>query len=67
MIIIKNIICELRKNKGMTQQQLADSAKVSRQTIISLESGKYNPSITLAHVIAKIFGLKIEDVFIFEE
>ncbi len=51
----------------MTQQQLADSAKVSRQTIISLESGKYNPSITLAHVIAKIFGLKIEDVFIFEE
>ena len=67
MIILKNIICELRKNKGMTQQQLADSAKVSRQTIISLESGKYNPSITLAHVIAKIFGLKIEDVFIFEE
>ena len=67
MIIIKNIICELRKNKGLTQQQLADSAKVSRQTIISLESGKYNPSITLAHVIAKIFGLKIEDVFIFEE
>lgn len=67
MIHINNIICELRKNKELTQQQLADIVKVSRQTIISLESGKYNPSIALAHNIAKVFGLKIEDVFIFEE
>lgn len=67
MIHINNIICELRKNRELTQQQLADIVKVSRQTIISLESGKYNPSIALAHNIAKVFGLKIEDVFIFEE
>lgn len=52
---------------GMTQQQLADQTEVSRQTIVSLESGKYNPSILLAYKIAKIFGLSIEEVFIFEE
>lgn len=51
----------------MTQQALGDVLSVSRQTIISLESGKYNPSITLAHNIAKVFECAIEDVFIFEE
>ena len=62
-----NRIEELRKAKGMTQQSLADLLDVSRQTIISLEGGKYNPSIGLAHKIAVLFGTKIEDVFIFEE
>lgn len=51
----------------MTQQQLAALLGVSRQTIISLESGKYNPSILLAHKIAQTFGVHIEDIFLFEE
>ena len=51
----------------MTQQQLASSLGVSRQTIISLENGKYNPSILLAYNIAHMFGLHIEDIFVFEE
>lgn len=51
----------------MTQQQLASAVGVSRQTIISLESGKYNPSILLAHAIAVQFGTNIEDLFIFGE
>ena len=51
----------------MTQQQFASLLGVSRQTIISLESGKYNPSILLAHSIARLFGERIEDIFIFEE
>lgn len=51
----------------MTQIELAKKLNVSRQTIISLENGKYNPSIMLAYKIAKVFDLSIEDVFIFEE
>ena len=53
---MKNHIEERRKARGMTQQQLASELGVSRQTIISLESGKYNPSILLAHKIAQTFG-----------
>ena len=64
---MKNRIEERRKAQGMTQQQLAALLGVSRQTIISLESGKYNPSILLAHKIAQVFGTRIEDVFLFEE
>lgn len=64
---MKNKIKELRELNDMTQQELADDAEVSRQTIISLESGKYNPSILLAYKIARIFGKNIEEVFIFEE
>ena len=64
---MENKIALMRKEKNMTQQALGDLLSVSRQTIISLESGKYNPSIMLAHNIAKVFGCKIEDVFIFEE
>ena len=64
---MNNIIEVLRKEQDMTQQQLAQKVGVSRQTIISLESGKYNPSITLAYQIAKLFGRSIEEVFIFEE
>ena len=48
----------------MTQQQLAAALGVSRQTIISLENGKYNPSILLAHAIARLFGTQIEDIFL---
>jgi putative transcriptional regulator len=67
VFVIKNIISELRKEKSLTQQELAQILKVSRQTIISLENGKYNPSIMLAHNIAETFGKTIEEVFIFGE
>ena len=64
---MKNRIEEKRKAQGLTQQQLAVLLGVSRQTIISLESGKYHPSILLAHRIAQTFGVRIEDIFLFEE
>lgn len=64
---MKNRIEEIRKEKGIRQEDFAKSMGVSRQTISSLENGRYNPSIMLAHKIAKYFGLTIEDVFIFEE
>ena len=64
---MKNRIEEKRKAQGLTQQQLAVLLGVSRQTIILLESGKYNPSILLAHRIAQTFGVRIEDIFLFEE
>ncbi len=63
---MKNRIAELRKANSLTQQDLAKKVGVSRQTIISLENGKYNPSIALAHEIAKLFQLSIEEVFIFD-
>lgn len=65
--ILNNKINELRKSKKITQEELADSVGVTRQTIISLENGKYNASLLLAHKISKFFGLSIEEVFIFEE
>ncbi len=64
---MKNKVEELRKQKGIKQDELAKALCVSRQTISSLETGKYNPSIMLAYKIAKIFDLTIEDVFIFDE
>lgn len=64
---MKNNIQELRKQQKMTQEELADLCGVTRQTIISLESGKYNPSILLAHKIAQVFESTIESVFIFDE
>lgn len=64
---MKNNIRTLREQFGITQQDLAEKVHVSRQTIISLENGKYNPSIVLAYNIAKNFNKIIEDVFIFEE
>lgn len=64
---MKNLVEEKRRALGYTQQQLATALGVSRQTIISLENGKYNPSILLAHSIAKLFGASIEEIFIFEE
>ena len=64
---MKNRIAEKRKARGLTQQQLASLLGVTRQTIISLENDRYNPSILLAHKIAQIFDARIEDIFIFEE
>ena len=58
---------ELRKENKVTQDDLAGAVGVTRQTIISLENGKYNASLLLAHKISQYFGMKIEDIFIFEE
>ncbi|MCI8586658.1 MAG: helix-turn-helix transcriptional regulator [Lachnospiraceae bacterium] len=65
--MLSNNVREYRVKKQLTQQQLADLVKVSSRTIISLEKGQYNPSVLLAHKLAKIFGLKIEELFNFEE
>lgn len=64
---MKNRLDELRSLNGWTQQELADRLLVSRQTIISLEQGRYNPSLLLAFRISHLFGLQIEEVFINEE
>ena len=64
---MKNRIEEIRKEKGIRQDELARILGVSRQTISSLENGRYNPSIFLAFKIAKYFGLTIEEIFIFDE
>lgn len=64
---VKNRIQELRKERRLTQEELALAVEVTRQTIISLENGKYNASLQLAHRIAVFFGKTIEEVFIFEE
>ncbi|MBR7074732.1 MAG: helix-turn-helix transcriptional regulator [Oscillospiraceae bacterium] len=64
---MKNRIEELRNEKGIRQEELARELGVSRQTISSLENGRYNPSILLAYKVAVFFGLTIEEVFIFEE
>lgn len=64
---MKNRLEELRNERGIKQEDLAAILEVSRQTIGSLENGRYNPSIRLAFKIAKYFGLSIEDIFIYEE
>ena len=64
---MKNRLEELRKARGIKQEELAAALEVSRQTIGSLENGRYNPSILLAFKIARYFGLTIEDIFIYEE
>ena len=64
---LKNRLEELRKERGINQEQLAEVLEVSRQTIGSLENGRYNPSILLAFKISRYFGLPIEDIFIYEE
>ena len=64
---MKNRIEEIRKARGMNQEELAKALGVSRQTISSLENGRYNPSIELAYKLSKYFGMTIEEVFIFEE
>ena len=64
---MKNRIEEIRKDRGIRQEEFAKVLGVSRQTISSLETGRYNPSIFLAWKIARYFGMTIEEVFIFEE
>ena len=64
---MNNRIKELRKEHKITQDELAGAVGVTRQTIISLENGKYNASLQLAYRIARYFDLHIEDVFVFEE
>ena len=64
---MKNRLEEISKGRGITQEELAAALEVSRQTIGSLENGRYNPSILLAFKIARYFDMKIEDIFIYEE
>lgn len=64
---MKNHLEKLRKSHGIKQEELAAALQVSRQTIGSLENGRYNPSIQLAFKIARYFGMSIEDIFIYEE
>ena len=64
---MKNKVEELRKIRDINQEELALALEVSRQTISSLEHGRYNPSITLAFKIARYFGMSIEEIFIYEE
>lgn len=64
---MENRIKELRKEKRITQDELAEAVEVTRQTIISLENGKYNASLQLAHKISKYFSKSIEEIFVFEE
>ena len=65
--LLKNKIEEIRKEKGIRQEEFAKSMGVSRQTISSLENGRYNPSILLAYKIARYFDMTIEEVFCFDE
>lgn len=64
---MKNRLEEFRMRNGWTQQELADRVEVSRQTIISLENGRYNPSILLAFRLARLFQLQIEDLFLYAQ
>ncbi|AIQ17486.1 MULTISPECIES: helix-turn-helix transcriptional regulator [Paenibacillus] len=64
---MENRLEQLRKERGIKQEELAEALEVSRQTIGSLENGRYNPSIILAFKIARYFKLAIEDIFIYEE
>lgn len=62
-----NRIAQLRRERGLSQAELAQAVEVTRQTIISLEGGRYNASLALAHKLARYFETSIEDIFIFEE
>ncbi|WP_399630815.1 helix-turn-helix transcriptional regulator [Sporosarcina sp. SG10008] len=64
---MNNLIKEMRTAMGLTQDDLSEKLEVSRQTIISLEKGRYNPSLTLAFKLAKLFNCRIEDIFTLEE
>ena len=64
---MKNRLEEIRKERGIKQEELAAALQVSRQTIGSLENGRYNPSIILAFKLARYFNMSIEDIFIYEE
>ena len=63
---MKNRVEILRKEKGLSQEEFAKAIRVSRQTISSIETGKYNPSLELAFIISNYFGKKVEEIFIYE-
>ena len=67
MNAVKNRLEKIRKERGIKQEELAAALEVSRQTIGSLENGRYNPSIILAFKLARYFDMSIEDIFIYEE
>lgn len=64
---LNNCLAELRKARSITQEELADALMVSRQTVSSIENGRYNPSILLAFKIARFFQMTIEEIFIYQE
>lgn len=64
---MKNRLSELRHENKLTQQELAEKVKVTRRTIISIESGKYSPSLELAFKLSKTFNLTVEQIFLYEE
>ena len=64
---MKNRLEQLRKQRGISQEELADALQVSRQTVGSLENGRYTPSILLAFKLARYFGMAIEDIFLYED
>ncbi len=64
---MKNRLEEIRKQRGIKQEELADAMGVSRQTISSLENGRYNPSVILAIKLARYFQMNVEDLFLYEE
>ncbi len=63
---MKNRVEQLRKERGLNQEEFAKMLRVSRQTISSIETGKYNPSLELAFAISDFFGMRIEEIFIYE-
>lgn len=63
---MKNKVEQLRKERGLNQEEFAKMLRVSRQTISSIETGKYNPSLELAFAISDFFGMRIEEIFIYE-
>ena len=65
--VLKNRLEEIRKQRGIKQEELADAMGVSRQTISSLENGRYNPSVILAIKLARYFQMNVEDLFLYEE
>jgi len=65
-ITLNNNVESLRKERGLNQEEFAKALKVSRQTISSIENGKYNPSLDLAFEIADFFGMTIEEIFFYE-
>lgn len=60
---MKNLICDLRAERGWSQAALAEQLNVSRQTVNAIETGRYDPSLPLAFAIARVFGLPIETIF----
>jgi len=64
---MRNYLREFREERGLTQEEIAKALGVTRQTIIAIEKGKYDPSLKLAFKIARFFGVKIEDIFVYDE